>query len=316
MLSRFIYRLLSYGLLLTLSTTSLSLVFAQQVPDDKFDPKIITPSYQTGKGPVILLDEGHHNFHTISGRYSTFTRILRLDGYVVKPHKGRFTPESIKHADILVVANALHEDNVTIWAQPILSAFTGEEIKLLKKWVEAGGSLFLIADHMPFPGAASDLAKAFGFGFLDGFARDTVRMAKKIPAPDIFTREEGTLSDHYSAQGKLPERHIDTVGTFGGQAFSIPQGAVSLITLPDRFDIILPDTARVVTPQTPRFQVGGYSQGAVAQIGKGRIAVFGEAAMFSAQISAAKTLMGLNHPNASGNVNLLRNLVAWLTEDE
>jgi hypothetical protein len=39
-----------------------------------------------------------------------------------------------------------------------------EEMKLIKKWVKKGGSLFLIADHMPMAGAASELASVFGFG--------------------------------------------------------------------------------------------------------------------------------------------------------
>lgn len=312
-----LHRLLFAGLPFLLKVIFISSLLAQQIPDDNFDPKITNPGFKPGKGPLILLDEGHHNFHTIDGRYATFARILRLDGYVVNPHKGNFTPESIKDADVLVIANALHKDNITRWGKPIHSAFTPGEIGVLKQWVEGGGSLFLIADHMPFPGAASDLGEAFGFGFLDGFARDTVKILKKVagPGPDVFSRKEGTLSDHYAAQGKTRERNIDSVGTFGGQAFSIPPGAVSLITLPDRFDIILPDSARAFTPQTPRLNVGGYSQGAVVRVGKGRVAVFGEAAMFSAQISAAKTLMGLNHPSANGNVSLLRNVMAWLTEE-
>ncbi|MGB0915797.1 MAG: hypothetical protein ACPGVI_06975, partial [Crocinitomicaceae bacterium] len=42
-----------------------------------------------------------------------------------------------------------------------------EEITFIKNWVKKGGKLVLIADHMPFAGAANDLAKAFGFEFCD-----------------------------------------------------------------------------------------------------------------------------------------------------
>ena len=44
-----------------------------------------------------------------------------------------------------------------------------DEIKAVKKWVNDGGSLFLIADHMPCAGAAKDLAAEFGFEFTNGF---------------------------------------------------------------------------------------------------------------------------------------------------
>jgi hypothetical protein len=43
--------------------------------------------------------------------------------------------------------------------------------------------------------------------------------------------------------------------------------------------------------------------------------VFGEAAMFSAQlVGADHKPMGFNQPEASGNITLLRNMLAWLTE--
>lgn len=37
-------------------------------------------------------------------------------------------------------------------------------------WVESGGRLLLIADHMPLAGSAAKLAAAFGASFTDGFA--------------------------------------------------------------------------------------------------------------------------------------------------
>ena len=38
-------------------------------------------------------------------------------------------------------------------------------MKAVRDWVKGGGSLLLIADHMPFPGAAGTLASAFGVRF-------------------------------------------------------------------------------------------------------------------------------------------------------
>ncbi len=56
---------------------------AQQVADPSFKPKIEKPAFTSGKGPVVLLDEAHYNFHTASGRYQPFADLLRRDGYVV-----------------------------------------------------------------------------------------------------------------------------------------------------------------------------------------------------------------------------------------
>ena len=53
---------------------------AQQVADTAFDPPIGKPAFALGKGPVVGIDEAHHNFHTVGGRYQTFARLLRKDG--------------------------------------------------------------------------------------------------------------------------------------------------------------------------------------------------------------------------------------------
>ncbi|MHC4329533.1 MAG: hypothetical protein ACYSWW_15580 [Planctomycetota bacterium] len=59
--------------------------FAQQVPDKTFGPPVEDPAFQQGKGPVILIDEGHSNFHTMEGGYSAFAKLLNRDGYTVRP---------------------------------------------------------------------------------------------------------------------------------------------------------------------------------------------------------------------------------------
>ena len=57
----------------------------------------------------------------------------------------------------------------------------------------------------------------------------------------------------------------------------------------------------------------GMLQGAVLLAGRGRVAVFGEAAMFSAQVSGeARRPMGMNMPSASQNPQFLINVAHWL----
>ena len=48
-------------------------------------------------------------------------------------------------------------------------------------------------------------------------------------------------------------------------------------------------------------------------IGRGRVAVFGEAAMFSAQVSGPERRpMGMNRPTAAQNPQFLLNVMHWL----
>jgi hypothetical protein len=50
------------------------------------------------------------------------------------------------------------------------------------------------------------------------------------------------------------------------------------------------------------------------KIGKGRVAVFGEAAMFSAQLGGPNRIpVGMNSPDADQNYRLLLNVMHWLT---
>ena len=147
------------------------LVAAQQAPDLKYQPPLPRPAYEAGKGPRAAIDEAHHNFHTADGRYRPFAELLGRDGYRVEGLGKSLSADSLRAMDVLVIANPLHERNIRDWSLPTPSAFTQDEIAALHTWVEMGGALLLIADHMPFPGAASDLAKAFGVEFSNGYAR-------------------------------------------------------------------------------------------------------------------------------------------------
>jgi hypothetical protein len=125
---------------------------AQQVSDTLFVPKLSQVSYPNGDGPVVAIDEAHHNFHTSQGRFRPFAMLLERDGFRVKPQRTSFSEASLKGVSILVIANALSARNDTVWTLPTPSAFEDQEIQAVQAWVKQGGSLFLIADHMPFPG--------------------------------------------------------------------------------------------------------------------------------------------------------------------
>jgi hypothetical protein len=227
--------------------------------------------------------------------------LLERDGYVVKRGTEPFTKAGLKNTKVLVISNALNERNVSDWTLPNPSAFTTEEIDQLKEWVKDGGALFLIADHMPIAGCAEDLAKAFGFTFYNGFAVDTT----KAPGPDLFNYANGGLMNTPLTEG------LDDIYTFTGQAFDCPSNATPIIVLDHRFKLWLPKVAWEFDHDTQKIEAKGKAQGAYMTYGKGRLVVFGEAAMFSAQ-SAGGAKMGFNSPSAKNNPAFLLRLVHWL----
>src|SRR4030095_7251943 len=79
---------------------------AQQVADPDFDTKVANPAY-TRKHPKVALDEAHNTFHTASGRYKPFADLITNDGYQVIPNKQKFSRETLKDFDVLVISNAL-----------------------------------------------------------------------------------------------------------------------------------------------------------------------------------------------------------------
>ena len=276
--------------------------FAQQVSDTAFAPPIPNPMYKTGKGPVVLLDEAHSNFHTAEGRYLPFATLLRRDGYEVRASKLAFSKATLKDAKILVIANAQSESN-----KP---AFTDDEVRAVSDWVKAGGSLFLIVDHKPFPEAADNLAKAFGVRFSNGYAIDPSVQGAAM----LFKLDNGSLKSHAITNGRSDSEKVDSVATFTGSAFQVDANAQPLLVLGSSVVSIMPTTSGEVTKDTPRVPVNGWYQGAVMRFGKGRVAVFGEAAMFSAQLAGPeKRQMGMNNPIASKNPQFLLNVLHWLS---
>ena len=283
-------------------------ISAQQVADTNFRPVIAKPEYTAGKGPVVAIDEGHNNFHTASGRYLPFARLLMFDGYTVNSYKGDFTGSQLKNVRILVIANALNKINIENWYVPTPSAFSGDEIGIVRKWVENGGSLFLIADHMPFGGAASDLASVFGFTFSNGFAADTSK-----PGNIYFYRKDGSLTSCPITNGRNPDETVNKVVTFTGQAIRMPAGATAILRFDDRYLLMETDTAWVFDSHTRYTGIRDWTQGAYMKYGKGRVVMFGEAAMFSAQLAgAAKNKIGMNSDYADENYKLLLNIIHWL----
>ncbi|OUR76811.1 hypothetical protein A9Q75_16060 [Colwellia psychrerythraea] len=276
---------------------------SDQQPDPDFIPKNTKTSFSELNSPIVLIDEAHNNFLTTNGRYKPFSQVLSSDGYTVRPSKEKFTLEYLKQADILVIANAL-DKNRRDWAPPFGDAFETGEVEVVKQWVSQGGSLFLVADHTPFPKVIERLSAAFGFEFSNGHVRDAV-----------FRLDDNSLMDHSITKGSPHSERITQVKTFGGSAFQIPEGAKPLLILGKGATSLVPDIPFQVNAQTPRVSMSGWYQGAVLEVGEGRVAVFSEGMAFSSQliVSTGKK-HGLVSGGAEQNEQFLLNVMHWLSK--
>ena len=279
--------------------------FSQQVADTAFTFNINKQMYPKGAGPVITLDEAHFNFHTLDGRYYTFGKLLESDGYVLRAGRESFSAASLSKTRILVIANALPDNGP--WRLPTRPAFTGKEAEAVQTWVMAGGRLFLIADHMPFPAAAAPVASAFGFNLINGFAM------RKDNQPEYFTHRSGNLMSNPITKGRDKSERIDSIRVFTGQGFIAPKEAAPITLLGPEYDVLLPAVAWEFGDSTAIISGRQLVNGAMMSYGKGRIVVMGEAAMFSAQLAGAqRQKMGMNSPDARQNPQFLLNIIHWL----
>jgi hypothetical protein len=289
---------LQFTSILLLAVASLC---GQQVADTAWQYSIARPRQAPGRGSAVCIDAAHYNFHTADGRYAPFARLLERDGYRISSGTAKIEPATLAPCRIFVISNAI--DSAESWSLPNPSAFSAAEIKTLNDWVKNGGRILLIADHMPFAGAAADLARSFGFEYVNCFAMDNRRRAL-----ERFYKGNGTLLESELTSG------IDTVVSFTGSAFRIPADAKGVLALRD-YSLLSPENAWQFEEATSVAPGDGYFQGAYRVYGKGKIVVWGEAAMFSAQLAGAnRNPVGMNHPGARQNAQLLLNIMHWLDE--
>jgi len=245
----------------------------QQRPDIDFEINIKTPKYVAEKTALIGVDASHNNLHKVDGGFSPFAKLMSTDGYQLKSVT-KITLDNLKPLNILVIANPIHQTNVGNWKRPIASAFNNQEIKVLKNWVNNGGSLLVIADHMPYAGATNELAKAFGFSYEDGF----VMNEKQIWPPETYSKKQGNLFE------TVLTKNIDSLAGFTGSGLRVPEGAIKIASFPKTHKLLVPEVAWQFENNTKRSDAKKLVMGAIMPHGKGKIAFFTEAAMFTAQI--------------------------------
>jgi hypothetical protein len=283
-----------------------------QTGDDQWIPTVANPEFTRDDGPLILVDAAHGNFHTIDGRFSAFGELLRLDGYRVHSADAAVTLELLKDAGVFVIANAIYDGDDAESELPTPYVFTPDEISAIVDWVDNGGSLLLIADHMPFPGATANLANEFGVVFHNGFAMKSATEGGIFS----FTRSSGLLADHPITRGRTELEKIESLTSFTGQAFHYASEVQPLMYMPDDWQVLMPIEEWEFDAYTPAMSTRGLIQGGVLRHGAGRVAIFGEAAMFTAQTAIRDGIVrhvGMNHPSAPENAQFVLNLMHWLS---
>jgi hypothetical protein len=286
-------------------------------PSASQDPA--APTYESSNGPVVAFDEAHKNTHTYGSRnFRGFVELLRNDGYRPRPLTDPIGGDSLKGIDVLVLSGPGG------WESPDASLGDGE-IAALMHWVQRGGSLLLILDHMPAPANGARVAAALdvtswhnGYAMVDvdgglpvgniifwrkAFFPEGAAIAATGPAGDTgYQGVDAVLTDHPITEGRNPRERVRRVATFVGSAFRPPPGSEAVLRLPRRAVSLVPKdpSAADVRIDARRTPVGEWLQGAVMIRGRGRVAVFGETGLFSGG-------------PAADNRQFLLNVMHWLT---
>jgi S1-C subfamily serine protease len=279
---------------------------AQQFADPEFDAKVDRPAF-SDTHPAVFVDEAHNNFHTADGRYRPFADLIRNDGYAVTGNKSKFTAESLKGCTILVVANAQGAPQMRS-PDAGKPAFGPTECDAVFAWIQAGGSLLLIADHYPWGASTDILAKRLGIEMGTSTTFDPANSEAGFPAQLNFSRVNDSLPDHPILAGRDGSERIDRVLTFAGQSLKGPPGSVPILKLSR-------SAADQPRPGIPgrNASAAGRAQGLAFTLGRGRVVVLGEAAMLSAQVNGRRGApMGMNVPGTD-NRQFALNLMHWLS---
>lgn len=293
---------------------------------------VAAPAYKKGTGPRVLIDEAHNNYQTMADRFKGFADLLIADGARVKPSRLPLSAAVLAEADVLVICNALSLKNATEkktidkWMLPAPDAFTDDEVKAVSDWVKAGGSLLLIADHMPFPAAAEKLGAAMGVVMSDNFAFDAaftyqpgdmnlIKFYQQPPSASV-----GKLRPHPVVQGRKASENIPYIVTFTGNGFRMKPGVEfsPVMELGEGAMLAWPSDHADISVKTPFTAGVGLYQGVVMPVGYGRAGVFGEASMFSVNYAewAKYYPTGYQNPDAPYNKQFILNLVHWLAKDD
>lgn len=278
---------------------------SQQTIDANADVRVARPAFARGTGPVLAIDAGHHEMGSIAGSYGPMAALAQNDGYRLVSFDKAFAAPALEGVDIVTIANARPRPPFDP-AQPG-SAFDPTEIEALHAWVEGGGALLLVADHMPFGGSAQALAQRFGVQFENSFAMPPTQ------GPETFSTGNGRLVEGPVSRGAEPGEAVRGVQYFMGTVLHAPAEATPLLRLGKGWSIVLPAQPWKFDGAPRRASNADDLRGAALQVGRGRVVVLSEAAMLTAQIDGRGGKAGFNAKGAEGNRQYVLNILHWLS---
>jgi hypothetical protein len=261
---------------------------------------------------TILIDQGHHNVHNISGTYAVLAGTLRQAGLNISAHEGHFSSFSLAKADMLIIASPFPDFRDSLVARAARagepfrwssgacqSAFAEDEIQAITEWVRNGGALLLILDHAPHGKTGGLLAAAFGVECRNVTTYDRTSRDPYIDTTEaatiLFTRNKGLIGNHAILNG------VDSLTTYTGGSLSGPSQSTPLL--------LLPSTAMDMDwdPLTRKYRniaATGRVQALAFEYGRGRVVVLGEAAMTNPEYTSRAN---------RGNWQFTLNILRWLT---
>ncbi len=188
------------------------------------------------------------------------------------------------------------------------SAFDDAECNAVRDWVQAGGSILLIADHHPWGASNDRLASRLGVEMGKSTTFDPVNSETGLLAQLNFSRVNRLIGDHPILMGRDGSERIDRVLTFAGQSLKGPRGSVALLKLGSS----AVDQPRPAVPGR-NGSASGRAQGLAFSSGRGKVVVLGEAGMLSAQVNGRmRAPMGMNVPGTD-NRQFALNIMHWLS---
>lgn len=262
-------------------------IAAQQPANPRFDATVVAPAYAPAgsRHPHVRVDEGHFNRWStrvlIEGRsYAGFAELLRNDGYIVAADTSRFTPETLRPYDILIVAGATPVPD-TAWNRRNweLESFTRDECQAVEDWVRGGGSLLLVVSHAPWGWMSRHLAARFGVDVANSFTADSLYAENADSTYPkgawlVYSRENGMLADHPITSGRDPRERLRRIRVGGGSSLAGPPGSTAFMALRSTaYELVLyvlnaaPDVVHV------RRSAAGRAQGVAFRFGAGRVVV-------------------------------------------
>lgn len=264
----------------------------------------------------VLVDGAHHNASQpgFGQRFQPFATLLEADGFAVERLERPLDAAALAGVSVFVTANPSGAAKPQMFGLNLpggdggdrgAPAFTRAEIDALVVWVEAGGSLLLVADHAPFGAAARELAEALGVTMGCGF----VEVPDELSDPLEFSRANERLGEHAILPREGAER-VQRVQTFTGQSLRGPADAVALLRLPANAIEYVPPPREQDGPVEIREQPSGPAQGLAFERGRGRVVVLGEAAMLTAQTFRGQPF-GMD-PAVNDNQQFALNTLHWL----